>query len=80
MPRRPSSRVLIALPLGLLGFVGYIALAVTLADRLAGLHWALQALYFVVAGVLWALPAHFLMLWAAGRWPAGRASGERRMR
>ena len=76
MPRRPSKRVLIALPLGLLGFVAYIALAVTLADRLAGLHWALQALYFVVAGVLWALPAHFLMLWAAG----SRPPGERRMR
>jgi hypothetical protein len=76
MPRRPSSRVLIALPLGLAGFVAYIALAVTLADRVAGLHWALQALYFVVAGVLWALPAHFLMLWAAGP-PAPR---EHRMR
>ncbi len=80
MPRRPSPRVLIALPLGLAGFVGYIALAVTLADRLTGLHWALQALYFVVAGVLWALPAHFLMLWAAGRWPSGRASADRGMR
>jgi hypothetical protein len=80
MPRRPSPRVLIAAPLGLVGFVAYIALAVTLADRLAGLHWALQALYFVVAGVLWALPAHFLMLWAAGRWPARRASGDRGVR
>lgn len=80
MPRRPSSRVLIALPLGLVGFVAYIALAVTLADRVAGLHWLLQALYFLVAGLLWALPAHYLMLWAAGRPVAREASGDRRMR
>ena len=66
MSRRPTKRVLIAVPLGLLGFVAYVGLAVTLADRLAGLHWAVQALYFVVAGVLWVLPAHYLMLWAAG--------------
>jgi hypothetical protein len=60
-------RVLVAVPLGLLGFLAYIALVVTLADRVSGLHWAVQALYFVAAGVLWVLPAHYLMLWAAGR-------------
>jgi hypothetical protein len=60
-------RILIALVLGLVGFVAYIAGAVVLADRVAGMHWAVQALYFVLAGVLWALPAHFLMLWAARR-------------
>ena len=65
MPRRPSMRVLIALPLGLAGFVAYIALAVIVADHVTGLNWAIQALYFIVAGVLWALPAHYLMLWAA---------------
>lgn len=57
----------LAVPLGLAGFLAYIVGAVTLADHLAGLHWALQALYFIAAGVLWALPAHFLVLWAAGK-------------
>lgn len=64
-------RILIALLLGLTGFVAYIAAAVTLADRVASLqiplHWAVQALYFLLAGVLWALPASWLMLWAAGK-------------
>lgn len=67
MSRPPPKRVLLALPLGLLGFFAYIGAAVALADRVAGLHWLLQALYFVAAGVLWVVPAHFLMLWAARR-------------
>lgn len=65
--RTPRWRPVVAVPLGLAGVLAYIVGAVTLADHLAGLHWALQALYFVAAGVLWVLPVHFLMLWAAGR-------------
>ncbi|NOG70697.1 DUF2842 domain-containing protein [Roseicella sp. DB1501] len=64
---RGMSRIAIAVPLGLLGFVLYVGLAVTLADQLAGTHWVLQALYFVIAGTVWALPARWLMFWAAGQ-------------
>lgn len=60
-------RTLIALIVGLVGFVAYIAAAVTLADRVLGLNWVIQVAYFVVAGLLWALPAHFLLLWAFKR-------------
>jgi hypothetical protein len=77
MSRRPSTRVLIAVPLGLAGFIAYLGLAVSLADRVSGLHWAVQALYFVAAGVLWVLPAHYLMLWAAGRPSSGGAAARR---
>ena len=63
------SRVLIAVPLGLLGFFLYIGVVVALADHVLGLHWALQVPYFLVAGIAWALPAHHLILWA-GRRPA----------
>ena len=59
------SRVPLATVIGLCGFAAYIAAAVTLADRVQSLHWAIQALYFVLAGVLWVVPAHFLILWAA---------------
>lgn len=62
----PMSRTAIALPLGLLGFCLYIGMVVALADHVLGLHWALQVPYFLVAGVAWALPAHRLILWAAG--------------
>jgi hypothetical protein len=65
MSRPLSRRTLIALPLGLAGFMAYIGAAVVLADQVAPLNWSLQALYFVAAGVLWVVPAHFLMLWAA---------------
>ena len=58
-------RTAIALAVGLPGFVAYVVAAVTLADRVAPLHWAIQALYFLVAGMLWALPAYWLIVWAA---------------
>ncbi|MCK8786365.1 DUF2842 domain-containing protein [Roseomonas sp. NAR14] len=61
---RPMSRAAIAVPVGIVGFVLYVALAVVLADRVLGMHWTVQALYFLAAGVLWAWPAHHLMLWA----------------
>jgi hypothetical protein len=31
------------------------------------MHWAVQALYFLVAGVLWVVPARWLMIWALRR-------------
>ncbi len=57
-------RILFAALLGLTGFFAYVATAVALADRVAPLHWAIQAVYFVLAGVVWVVPAHFLILWA----------------
>ena len=61
-------RILIATIVGLIGFFAYIGAAVVLADRVTPLHWAVQAAYFLVAGVLWVVPAHFLVLWAARKW------------
>jgi Protein of unknown function (DUF2842) len=62
---RSMSRVPLTVCLGLVGFVAYAVGAVTLADAVAGLHWGLQALYFVAAGTAWVRPAHYLILWAA---------------
>jgi len=39
--------------------------AVAFADRLDGLGWAVRAAYFLAAGMLWVVPARWLMLWAA---------------
>jgi hypothetical protein len=58
-------RTVIALAIGLPGFVAYLVGVVTLADRVFSLHWAIQALYFLVAGVLWTLPAYWLIIWAS---------------
>jgi hypothetical protein len=59
------SRIPIATIVGITGFLAYVVGAVTLADHLAPMHWALQALYFLAAGTLWVIPARSLMLWAA---------------
>ena len=58
-------RIAIATAAGLLGFVLYVMAAVALADRVPR-FWPAQSLYFVVAGVLWVLPARWLMFWAGG--------------
>jgi hypothetical protein len=58
-------RSVIALVFGLPAFVAYVVAAATLADRVNTLHWAIQALYFLVAGVLWAWPAYWLIIWAS---------------
>ncbi len=60
-------RIAFAAIVGLTGFFAYVALAIVLADRVTTLHWTVQAVYFVLAGVLWAIPAHYLILWAGRR-------------
>jgi hypothetical protein len=60
-----SARTAFALPIGLVGFLLYVGAVVALADHVLALHWAMQAAYFVVAGVLWTWPARALMRWAA---------------
>jgi hypothetical protein len=51
----------------MIGFFGYIAAAVVIADFVQTMHWAIQAIYFVLAGILWALPARWLMFWSVGK-------------
>jgi hypothetical protein len=58
------SRVPIAALAGLAGFVLYIMAAVALADQVPD-NQILRGLYFLAAGLLWVLPARWLMLWAA---------------
>ncbi len=61
------SRAPIALLASVIWFIAYIAGAVALADLLAPMHWAVQAVYFLVAGVLWVGPVVWLMRWSLGR-------------
>jgi hypothetical protein len=60
-----SSRIGLAALIGVIGFLLYVGAAVALADLVLPLHWSLVALYFLVAGIAWALPARALMVWAA---------------
>jgi hypothetical protein len=60
-------RIVVATLIGLAAFALYVMGAVALADLVAPLHWIIQLAYFVLAGVLWVLPAKWLMYWAARR-------------
>jgi NhaP-type Na+/H+ and K+/H+ antiporter len=62
MPRIP-----IAVAAFLVGFSLYVAAVIVLADRLSGLNWLVQAVYFLIAGLLWTVPTRRLMVWAARR-------------
>jgi len=62
MPRK-----LIASLMGLAGFVAYVVAVVTLADRVTEANVIVQTVFFLVAGVLWTIPARWLMLWSVGQ-------------
>jgi hypothetical protein len=62
-----GSRVPVATVIGILFLLAYIVLAVTLPDLVPPQHWAVQAAYWCIAGVLWVFPVWALMLWAARR-------------
>lgn len=63
---RPGARRAIALPALLLGLAAYAVAVTTLADRVPD-HWAADAVYFTVAGVLWVWPASRLVRWMHAR-------------
>jgi hypothetical protein len=43
----------------------WVGAATILADHVSGLNFAVQFLYFAVAGFVWVFPVRWLMLWAA---------------
>ncbi len=49
----------------------WIAAAAVLADYVRPLHWAIQAVYYPIAGFAWVGPVRWIMLWGAHRrWPS----------
>lgn len=54
----------IALVLGVAGFLAYLVLVLEVAALLAGVHWAVELLFFAAAGIVWAFPAARLIRWA----------------
>ena len=45
----------------------WVAAATVLGDHVRPLHWAIQAIYYPVAGFAWVGPVRWLMLWGAHR-------------
>lgn len=58
-------RTFIATLAGLVFILAYIAAAVTVPDLLPPQGWAVQALYWCAAGILWVVPVRGLLIWAA---------------
>lgn len=61
-----AMRAAMATMIGLVGFLLYVGGVLALADHVLGWHWALQAPFFVLAGIAWVWPARWLMIWGAG--------------
>lgn len=59
------SRPAIATIAGLAGFLIYVVIVLLVADWFREMHWAIELLFFGVAGIAWVWPAKRLMFWAA---------------
>ncbi len=58
-----SLRKFIGMWILLFGLILYIAAVVTIATAWLPSHWAAQTAFYVVAGVIWAIPLRPFMLW-----------------
>ncbi|HYZ32556.1 MAG TPA: DUF2842 domain-containing protein [Crenalkalicoccus sp.] len=58
------SRTPIATLAGTVFVIAYVIAAVALPEHLPPMHWLVEALYWLFAGLLWVLPIRWLMLWA----------------
>ncbi|MGQ0559454.1 MAG: DUF2842 domain-containing protein [Sphingosinicella sp.] len=64
-----SARKLAGIGLIVTLIVSWSLLIVAVAERLIGAHWALQALFFLAAGLAWIAPVKPLLRWMeTGRW------------
>jgi hypothetical protein len=62
--RKPAGVFLI-----LLLIAAWAALVVTLAGRMGAMPWAVEALFFLLAGIVWIIPLKPLVRWMnTGRW------------
>ncbi|MCU0985188.1 MAG: DUF2842 domain-containing protein [Acetobacteraceae bacterium] len=56
---------------GIAAFALYLVLVLELAMVVSGVHWALDLVFFALAGIVWAFPAARLVRWVV----AGRQGG-----
>lgn len=72
---RPSSRSLVASGLIIAGLTVYALLVMQIGARLTGngwLIWAFQIVFYLVAGLIWIVPARRIVRWSI---QAGGAPG-----
>jgi hypothetical protein len=68
-PHSPSWRKPVGILLILLLILLWAGIVVSLADALPPLWWPVKALFFIGAGIVWALPLRPLLRWIeTGGW------------
>jgi len=69
MRLEPSWRQPFGILLILLWIAAWSVLAVSASALIAGMHWTVQALYYLIAGIAWILPLKPLLRWMeTGKW------------
>ena len=58
------SRPTLATLAGLAFLLAYIFAVVEIPELTGRLHWAVEAVYWGIAGIVWVLPIRWLMLWS----------------
>ena len=69
LPSAPSWRKPAGIGLILLLIAVWAMVVATLAGRIGTMHWAIEALFYTVAGIAWIFPLKPLLRWMeTGRW------------
>jgi hypothetical protein len=69
LPPKPSWRKPVGVGLILLLIAAWVVIVVTIAGRIGALAWPLQALFYLIAGIVWILPLKPLLRWMeTGKW------------
>ncbi len=58
------SRPTLATIAGLLFVLLYIVAVVAVPELFGRMHWAVEAVFWCVAGIVWVFPIRWLMLWS----------------
>ena len=61
------SRPAIATIAGILFVLLYMFAVTSVPQVLGRMHWAAEAVYWCVAGIVWVFPIRWLMLWSVGK-------------
>lgn len=59
------SRTPVAATAGIAFIMAYMVAAISLPEMLGRMHWAIEAVYWCIAGSVWVFPIRWLMLWSA---------------
>jgi carbon starvation protein CstA len=75
LPMKPTWRKPAGIGLILLIILIWAVIVASAADLMAGQPWPVQAIFYVVAGIVWILPLKPLLRWMeTGRWRQPGAS------